>query len=315
MFKPEVKSNIGEDISILIQLDNHASHYICECGDASNLSVKDCQNAEAIFVSHTHIDHFVNFDTILRHQIGIGKRVVICGPLHITEQVQAKIRGYSWNLITEDAILYEVREIVDAQTIRRSELRPPFWHIEALETLHSPIIYSNDRFTVQCTVLDHKIPSIAYLFKEKNSNIIDLSNSELKGGSWVKELKNAFEAQAEQTEIEVQGRKYIAKDLFHLIAIKKGDSVGVIMDHTANEANHAKIKALFLGCNKVFIECFYKASDKAFAEQNFHSYSEQSGKIMRECGVKQAVPVHFSRKYDSVQIAEIIAEFNASLLA
>lgn len=312
MFKPELKSKVGEDISILLQLDNHAPSYICECGDASQLTVKDCQNTEAIFVSHTHIDHFIHFDTILRHQIGVGKRVVICGPAPLIEQAQAKIKGYTWNLIDAKSIEYEIREIIDAQTIRKCVLRPPFWHIEEVETLQSEVIYSNERFSVHFTALDHKIPSIAYLFREKDSYNIDLSQSELKGGNWVKILKNAFETQAEKVEIEVAGKTYKACELFHLITTKKGDTLGIIMDHAAHEANHTKIKNLFSGCQKVFIECFYKASDKDFAQQNFHSYSEQSGKIMRECCVKEAIPVHFSRKYDENDIAEIVAEFNAS---
>jgi len=77
MFLPEVKSKFNEDISILIKLDNYSSNFICECGDASDLTVKECQNTEAIFVSHTHIDHFINFDFILRHQIGIGRRKMV----------------------------------------------------------------------------------------------------------------------------------------------------------------------------------------------------------------------------------------------
>jgi ribonuclease Z len=110
MFQPELKSRPKEDICILLQLDNHAPNYICECGDASDLSVKDAQNADAVFLSHTHIDHFISFDTLLRHQIGGGKRIVVCGPKHITAQVRAKIKGYSWNLIEEGAIVYEVRD-------------------------------------------------------------------------------------------------------------------------------------------------------------------------------------------------------------
>ena len=119
MILPELKSKIGEDISILVRLDNHTPSYICECGDASELTLKECQNTEGIFISHTHIDHFINFDQILRHQIGIQKRIIICGPIGIIDQVQSKIKGYSWNLIEAGAITYEIREIIDEQKINR----------------------------------------------------------------------------------------------------------------------------------------------------------------------------------------------------
>lgn len=310
MFKPELKSHPKEDICILLQLDNHAANYICECGDASGLGVKDAQNADAIFLSHTHIDHFINFDTILRHQIGGGKRVVICGPQHITAQVQAKIKGYSWNLIEAGAIVYEVREIVDEHTIIRSQLCPPLWEIEPLKPLDEAGIYGNDRFDVQFTILDHKLPSIAYLFREKDSSNIDLSQSPYKPGSWVRELKSAFESGSGDAEIQVGDDLFKASELFHLVTLKKGDSIGIVMDHAATEANHEKIRTLFSGCNKVFVECFYKAADRELAVQNFHSYSEQSGKIMRECGVNEAIPVHFSRKYTEQDLEEIVQEFN-----
>ncbi len=48
MFLPEIKSEPSEDISILIKLDNHSDFYLCECGQASRLTVKDCQQTTAI---------------------------------------------------------------------------------------------------------------------------------------------------------------------------------------------------------------------------------------------------------------------------
>lgn len=309
MFLPEIKSKPNEDISILFRLDNHSHNYICECGDASGLGVKECQNTRAIFISHTHIDHFVNFDQILRHQIGIEQRVVITGPKDIHLQVQAKIRGYSWNLIKPGAIVYEIREIISKSEINIYEVEPPVWELKKLKTLNSNTIYENDRFQVNFTILDHKLPVIAYLFKEADSVKIDLSKAEFKGGRWVKELKQAFETGQKTQVITIEGKAYKAEELFYLLDIKHGDSLGVIMDHAATDENHAKIKDLFTHANKVFIECFYKTEEKEMAVLNYHSYAEQSGKIMQICGVKEPVPVHFSRKYSPAEIEQIREEF------
>lgn len=313
MFLPEVKSKVNEDISILIKLDNYSFNFICECGDASDLTVKECQNTEAIFISHTHIDHFINFDFILRHQIGIGRRVVICGPEGITQQVQAKIKGYQWNLIEENSITYEIREIKKDGRIEISEITPPLWEIIPLENPHPEVLYQNDRFIVDFTILDHKTDSIAYLFKEQDTVKIDISKSDFKGGKWVRELKDAFEQKDENAMIHIEGKDFKASELFHLLEIKTGDSLGVIMDHAANEANHQKIFNLFQNCNQAFIECFYKAEDKEFAQLNFHSYSEESAKIMKACHIKKATPVHFSRKYKDEDIKELLNEFYTHL--
>ncbi len=309
MFLPEIKSEINEDICILIKLDNHTPHYICECGDASRLSVKDCQNAEVIFISHTHIDHFVNFDTILRHQLGIEKEVVICGPEGIADRFQSKINAYTWNLIEEGSITYEIREIISEKEIHLYKIEPPKWKLRKTDIIQENIIFKNDRFQVHFTILDHKIPSIAYLFREVDTVKIDLSKGSFKGGSWVRKLKTAFDLDLPDDEIIIEGVSYASKDLFYLLEVKKGASLGVIMDYAPNAENHTKIKALFSFCDKVFIESFYKLEDKKFAESNSHSYSQASGRIMRECGVKDAIPVHFSRKYREEDVEVLIREF------
>ena len=310
MFLPEVKSKIEEDISILIKIDNYSNHIICECGYASDLTMKECQNTEAIFLSHTHIDHFINFDFILRHQIGLGKRIIICGPEGITKQVQSKILGYQWNLIEHGSITYEIREIKGNGQIVISELTPPEWTIIELETTNETFIYSTDKFDVSFVILDHKTNSIAYLFKEKDRVKIDITKSDFKGGQWINELKSAYEKNNESAQIKIEGKIHQAKELFHLLETKIGDSLGIIMDHAANRENHEKIISLFKDCNKVFIESFYKLEDKELAELNFHSYSTESARIMKACNVKDAIPVHFSRKYRGEEIDMLLEEFN-----
>ena len=156
MFRPELKNNANEDISVFVKVSNYSGSFICECGDASNLTIKDCHEAEAIFISHTHIDHFINFDTILRHQLGIQKRIVICGPKNIAKQVQAKICGFTWNLIQEGAIVYEIREIIDENTVEYYELNPPTWELKKIKTVFTEAVYTTDSFAVSFTILNHK---------------------------------------------------------------------------------------------------------------------------------------------------------------
>lgn len=314
MFRPEVKSQIGEDISILIKLDNHPWNYLCECGDARALTVKEIQNCNAIFISHTHIDHFVNFDSVIRHQIGIQRKVVICGPEGIAKQVQSRIKSYTWNLIQEGAVFYEIRELLAEGRLMTYELAPPAWELNETGKLQGNVIFEEKDFTVSAILLDHKIPVLAYKFKEKDTIKIDLQSCEFKGGKWVKELKDAFEKQDINKTISIEGKEYLSKELFQLLHIQKGDTVGVIMDHAANKVNHQKIKDHFFKCRKVFIESFYKEADKEFAELNYHSYSTLSGKIMQETQVKEPIPVHFSRKYDEKDIDELIKEFNVEFM-
>jgi len=310
MFTPEIKSNPNEDISIMVKLNNHSWNYLCECGDASELTVKEIQNTNAIFISHTHIDHFVNFDAIIRHQIGIQRRVVVCGPKNIQKQVCAKLSSYTWNLIQKGAIVYEIREVVSENKICVYEIEPPLWELKKIDEIQDGILFKEKSFVVSATLLDHKTPVLAYKFKENDTIKIDLSKSDFKGGRWIEELKQAFKDEREADVIRIEEQDYRAKDLFHLLHVEEGDTLGVIMDHVASTENHSKILKHFFKCKTVYIESFYKEEDKELASANYHSFSSMSGEIMKKAMVKEAIPVHFSRKYSEADINQIIKEFN-----
>lgn len=314
MFRPEIKSRMDEDISILVKLDNHPWNYICECGDASDLTLKEVQQSNAIFISHTHIDHFENFDAVIRHQIGIERRIVICGPKGIQEHVQARLKSYTWNLIEQGAIVYEIREVVSDSEIQVYQIEPPLWPLVELEPRQGNVIFEEETFSVIAILLDHKTPTLAYKFQEEETVKIDLASSGFKGGRWVKELKDAYSKNLEEVVLEIEGKEHRAGDLFHLLHVQEGDSVGIVMDHAAHFENHAKIKEHFFRCRRVFIESFYMAEDKDLADKNYHSYSSKSGEIMKLAEVAEPIPVHFSRKYKEEDISDLVSEFEAALL-
>ncbi|KMQ58604.1 peptidase [Chryseobacterium angstadtii] len=307
MIQPEIKSLLREDISILIKIANSGKHYLCDCGEASLLTVKEVQSVSAVFISHTHIDHFSNFDGIFRHQIGSRERVVICGPKNIHHQIESRLKSYTWNLIDEKAIEYEIREIVSPEEINVYILRPPHWNLELVKTQN--FLFEDEQVKVEFAILDHKTDSIAYLFREKDSITFHEEASGFKKGKWISELKTAFENNDEDKEIEIETTVYKVSDLFYLLKRNQGYRLGVIMDHAAIEENYEKIKAVFSEANLVYIESFYKDSDQELAKLNYHSFASASGKIMKDCQVKEAVPIHFSRRYTETDVIEVETAF------
>ena len=75
MLQAEIKSLFKEDISILVKVPNSAKHYLCDCGEASLLTVKEVQSVSAVFFIHTHIYPFLNFYCIFTHQIRNGGKM------------------------------------------------------------------------------------------------------------------------------------------------------------------------------------------------------------------------------------------------
>ncbi|WP_347216620.1 peptidase [Chryseobacterium sp.] len=307
MLQAEIKSLLKEDISILVKVPNSGKHYLCDCGEASLLTVKEAQTISAIFISHTHIDHFANFDGIFRHQIGSTEKVVICGPKNIHQQIEARLKSYTWNLVAENAIEYEIREIISREVINVYTIRPPYWNLEYVKTQN--VLFEDEYVNVDFAILDHKTDSIAYLFKEKDSVTFHENASDFKKGKWISELKTAFENNDLDKEIEIEGTSYKASDLFHLLTRNEGYKLGVIMDHAVDEDNYKEIKSVFSNADKVYIETFYKDTDQEFAKINYHSFASASGKIMRDCMVKEAIPIHFSRRYTEDDQQEIETAF------
>jgi ribonuclease Z len=64
-----------------------------DLGDLSNLPPRKIHRLEHVFVSHTHIDHFIGFDRLLPVLAGRQKTINLYGPAHFIEHVQHKLRA------------------------------------------------------------------------------------------------------------------------------------------------------------------------------------------------------------------------------
>src|SRR5574338_822909 len=68
-----------------------------------------------IFISHTHMDHFIGFDAVLRVALGRGKTLRLYGPPGLIDNVNGKLRGYTWNLVDGYPLTIEVREFCERE--------------------------------------------------------------------------------------------------------------------------------------------------------------------------------------------------------
>ncbi|TAG03335.1 MAG: peptidase [Cytophagia bacterium] len=305
------KSKIGEDVCLQLSLPNHKYFYLCDCGQASDLTIADVKNLNGLFMSHTHIDHFYNFDMLLRHQLPVTRQIVICGPKGIAKNVQAKLLAYNWDiLLTEEqaanALSYQIREITE-KGIFLYELHTPQWKLERKGKLKNEYLYENEVFKVKYAILNHNTPSIAYSFIE-HSKISMKENCPLKAGEWIKLLKKAFQEKNNQQIINIGNESFEAKDLFQYLEEKQGFQVSFVMDHLACEENHQKIIQLCKNTDELYIEAYYLSEEIDLAIKNHHSTAFISGKIAKEAGAKKAFPIHFSRRHQSPENLKILLQ-------
>ena len=81
-----------------------------DLGQNDSLGSTRLLRASDLFVSHTHMDHFIGFDAVVRVALGRGKTLRLYGPPGVIENVEGKLRGYTWNLVDGYPLGIEVRE-------------------------------------------------------------------------------------------------------------------------------------------------------------------------------------------------------------
>ena len=305
MIKSENKSRINEDICVLATPDNHSYSYLFDCGVASRLKVAEIMRVRAVFVTHTHVDHFINFDAIIRNRAGSKDPITITGPQGIARNVQGKLNAYTWNLIGKSGSGFEIREIVDDHSFKLFRLCPPRWKIEFIAKVNSEPLFSQDKISVRHCVLDHKIPSIAYLMQEENS--LNIMNLPYRPGPWIQELKKAFRDGDHLRQLYVDDHQVMARDLFHTLQESQGYRLGYAMDHLGGGPNHEKLKIFFQGIEELYIESFFRHVDWSYAKKHKHCTSYLSGKLAREAGVQKLNLVHHSRRYHE-EIPDLLEE-------
>ncbi|PCJ18536.1 MAG: hypothetical protein COB02_10360 [Candidatus Cloacimonadota bacterium] len=287
--------------------ENHGFTYMFDCGVASLLTISDILKLRAVFVTHTHIDHFINFDSIIRHRAGSRNPLTITGPVGIAKNVYSKLLGFTWNLIGKSANCFEIREIIDDETFHIYKIYPPLWKLKNPIVVKSKTLLEQDNIFVNYKVLDHKIPSIAYKLCENDK--INISGFPYKGGPWIAKLKEMYLDKV-SGQLEVDNKMVSTDELYSYLVTSSGFQVGWAMDHLGTEPNHKLLSELFNEIDILYIEAFFREIDKDYAFKHHHSTSKRSGYLARIAKVKKLKLVHHSRRYLS-EIFDVIEEGRA----
>src|SRR3989304_685978 len=281
-----------------------------DAGDVSRLNASQLLKVSDVFVSHTHMDHFIGFDNLLRTVLNREKMMRIFGPPGITDCVEGKLRGYTWNLTEDYPFVLHVTE-VNTGILNRTEFHANdgFRRRELSNVPFSGIILEEDMFTVYCSPLDHKIPSLAFALKERfhiNINRDKLERLNLPVGPWLRRFKQALWEGApddERFEVTASGgaegcKEFSLGELKDAIAtITEGQKLSYIVDAVYNRENEEKIVELSRDSDILYCEAAYLEKDINIASERFHLTARQAGDMAQKAGAKELVIFHFSPRY------------------
>jgi ribonuclease Z len=263
------------------------------------------------FVTHTHIDHFIGFDTLLRLMLRREKALKIFGPEGFLSNIRGKLGAYTWNLATDYPFVLEAAEVLpDRVFLQRFSCKERFSPEKIREKEFKGFLEDEDPLQIQAVHLDHLIPSLAFALKERfhiNVHREKLAQMGLAVGPWIREMKQAiWRGEGGDTCLRVpfagkgkkRGTDLALGRLKEAVTITAGQKIAYVADCRFTEKNIQQIIQLAEDADVFFCEAAFLDRDRARAEERAHLTARQAGELARMAKVKKLQIFHFSPKYE-----------------
>ena len=113
ILQPRLVNNPFGDPGLIIEFLFDKRALLFDLGHLGPLTSQMLLKISDVFVSHTHIDHFIGFDRLLRVVFGRGKTIHLFGPANFIANVEGKLAGFTWNLVDRysESVTLEVTEV------------------------------------------------------------------------------------------------------------------------------------------------------------------------------------------------------------
>ncbi len=314
-FSPHLVNDLFGDPGLFVEIRWSRRVLMFDLGDTTPLSPTSLLRVQDIFLSHTHMDHFIGFDRLLRVALGRGKQIRFYGPPGLIANIDGKLKGYTWNLVDGYPLSLVAREF-HSDRIEHAEFQATNGFIcqykASIAADHSEVfsVLIEPSLSVKAVALDHRIPSLAFALEEPfhiNINKVRLHEAGLPVGSWLKEVKQRIwegkpDSHIFETTLYFEHRKEIRRfrlgDLKErFITITPGQKIAYVVDCRYDKVNEQKILDLCLHSRTMYCEAPFLDHDHEKAANRYHLTARQAGDLARNAQAQQLVVFHFSPRY------------------
>jgi ribonuclease Z len=307
LIEPRLVNEPFSDPLLLLDFRFGKRAVLFDLGDLAALSPREILRVSHVFVSHMHMDHFIGFDRLLGLSLYRDKQVHIVGPPGVANAVEAKLRAYTWNLLSERSHDFTLVASdwaeggVVAEAVFRA--RNAFARSDRpVSAARFPL--EEPEFTIEAVALDHGITSLAFAFQERtrvNVHKVQLDALELPVGPWLTDAKRAARSGADAaTEFApITGRKVTLGELLRSQALVRapGQRIVYATDLAFHPHNIKRLSKLARGADRLFIEGGFLEEDRELAASKKHLTAAQAGEIARRAGAISAQQIHLSPRY------------------
>ena len=322
IFQPRLVNGPCGDPALFVDMLFERRALLFDLGDLAALPPRKLLRTSHVFVSHTHMDHFVGFDRLLRVCLGRERPLALYGPEHFIEQVGHKLAAFTWNLVENYAVelVLTVHEVGADGVLRRATFRSRD-RFARREEQPRPVadgrLLVEPSFEVSCAVLDHRTPCLGYALQEAahvnvwRNRLADLG---MEPGPWLREVKRmilggaaddaTLTARAADGTDRVVTLGVLRESALQLVP---GERIAYVTDVAGHADNALRIAALAARADILFLECTFLDADADEAARKHHLTARQAGALARAAGASLLVPFHFSPRYAGRE-AELRAE-------
>jgi len=311
-FHPRLINGPFDDPGLYIPFLFENRAVLFDLGDIYALAPRDILKISHVFVTHTHMDHFIGFDRLLRLCLGREKQLFMYGPRGFLKNAEGKLAGYSWNLVEN----YQYRLTLHLTEIHAEHLITKTYHCrdkfltskKTAERAFNGVLLEEAGFRIFGVILDHSLPCLGFSIHERfHVNIVreGLSALGLETGPWLSRFKQALYRQSDpDSDFEAgiggqrQKRQFKLGELAEKIAlITPGEKITYISDVAYSDANEEKIVEFAKDADHLFIEAAFLDKDSAMAREKSHLTARQAGELAAKSGARQFTVFHFSPRY------------------
>src|SRR4051812_4176556 len=170
-FAPRLVNGPFGDPGLFVELRWQGSAVLFDLGRNDGLPAAEMLKVTHVFVSHTHMDHFIGFDRVLRLFLNRDRRLFLYGPEGIIDCVGGKLSGYVWNLTDDYPFAFDVTEVTASGATRalfractgfrreECELLPPQAAVASSPST-TPLLADEGHFRVRAAITNHRIPCL-----------------------------------------------------------------------------------------------------------------------------------------------------------
>lgn len=293
------------DPLVHLRLMNLKQSMLFDLGGRERLPAHLAHQLTDVFITHAHMDHIAGFLWLLRSRIGDFPPCNIYGPPGLADHIEGMINGVHWDRIGESGPRFRVCELHgDFLQIFGLHVGKKKREIIGQERVTDNIMLKAPTFRIQAIVLDHGTPVLAYSFEQmprlniQKRRLMDMGVSP---GSWLGELKRVIAAGNRDAQIRLPDNSMASAGMLadNLILVSPAQKLVYATDLADTASNRKRLIRFARNAHTLYCEAAFTQNHKKKATSSGHLTARACGEIAGAANVKQVIPFHFSKRYES----------------